>query len=98
MADLVMGMAYATRSIDRSWQRNLVSAIRDGRTEYLSSILSLMKLLSATMASKVTLPPFLVSPDETRIRFVKRLTQEIASCPQQLDNATFPNYCAFTNV
>lgn len=48
------------------------------------------------MASKVTLPPFLVSPDETRIRFVKRLTQEIASCPQQLDNVTFPNYCAFT--
>jgi hypothetical protein len=55
-----------------------------------------MKLLSATMASKVTLPPFLVSPDETRIRFVKQLTQEISSCPQQLDNATFPNYCAFT--
>jgi hypothetical protein len=55
-----------------------------------------MKLLSATMASKITLPPFLVSPDETRIRFVKQLTQEISSCPQQLDNATFPNYCAFT--
>ncbi|KAG0929547.1 hypothetical protein G6F30_011974 [Rhizopus arrhizus] len=36
MADLLMGMAYATRSIDRSWQRNLVSAIRDGRTEYVS--------------------------------------------------------------
>ncbi|KAG0773937.1 hypothetical protein G6F62_012522 [Rhizopus arrhizus] len=55
-----------------------------------------MKLLSATMASKVTLPPFLISPVETRMRFVNQMTQGISSRSQQLDNATFPNYCAFT--
>ncbi|KAG1469964.1 hypothetical protein G6F56_002956 [Rhizopus delemar] len=96
MADLLLGMAYATRSIDRSWQSNLVSAIRDGRVEYVASILSLMKLLSATLSSKVTLPPFIVSPNESRAQFIKKLTTEISSCPQQLDNDTFPNYCSFT--
>jgi hypothetical protein len=35
MADLLIGMAYAVKSIDRSWQRNLVSAMRDERTEYV---------------------------------------------------------------
>lgn len=36
MADLLEGMAYAARSIDRSWQRNLVQVIRKQRKEYVS--------------------------------------------------------------
>lgn len=36
MADLLEGMAYASRSIDRSWQRNLVQVIRQQRKEYVS--------------------------------------------------------------
>ncbi|RCH92303.1 hypothetical protein CU097_001626 [Rhizopus azygosporus] len=96
MADLLIGMAYAVKSIDRSWQRNLVSAMRDERTEYMAFIMGLMKLLSATMASKIALPPFIVSPNDIRDRFGKRLASEIVQCPGRLDNATFPNYCAFT--
>lgn len=36
MADLLEGMAYASRSIDRSWQHNLVQVIRQQRKEYVS--------------------------------------------------------------
>ncbi|KAI9246844.1 hypothetical protein BY458DRAFT_446560, partial [Sporodiniella umbellata] len=96
MADLLLGMGYATRSIDRSWQRNLVAAIREGRAEYMASIIGLMKLLSASLSSKVTLPPFIASPTDLRTKFLKRLSVEISSCPQQLDNATFSNYCSFS--
>lgn len=54
-----------------------------------------MKLLSATMASKMALPPFMLSPEELRRRFAEQLSEVITQCPEQLDNATFPSYCAY---
>lgn len=36
MSDLLLGMAYASKSIDRSWQRNIVLVLRQHRTEYVS--------------------------------------------------------------
>lgn len=95
MADLLEGMAYAARSIDRSWQRNLVQVIRKQRKEYLASLLAIMKLLSATLASKMALPPFMFSPKELREGFTTQLSEAIVQCPEKLDNETFPSYCAY---
>lgn len=36
MADVLQGMAYASRSVDKSWQRNLVAAIKEQRKQYVN--------------------------------------------------------------
>lgn len=36
MADLLQGMAFASRSIDKAWKRKLVRVIREERMEYVS--------------------------------------------------------------
>ncbi|KAL7316809.1 hypothetical protein PS15m_003250 [Mucor circinelloides] len=95
MADLLQGMAFASRSIDKAWKRKLVRVIREERMEYLASILSIMKLLSATLASKMALPPFMLSPTELRLRLARKMSQAITRYPENLDNDTFPSYCAF---
>ncbi|KAI8639572.1 hypothetical protein BD408DRAFT_349684 [Parasitella parasitica] len=95
MADLLQGMAFASRSIDRAWKRKLVRVIEEERMEYLASILSIMKLLSATLASKMALPPFMLSPSELRLRLARKMSEAITKYPENLDNETFPCYCAF---
>ncbi|KAI7892507.1 uncharacterized protein EV154DRAFT_441374 [Mucor mucedo] len=95
MSDLLLGMAYASKSIDRSWQRNIVHVLRQHRTEYLASILAIMKLLSATLSSKMALPPYMLSPKELRERLAQRLSQVIVESPDHLDMNTFPGYCAY---
>lgn len=54
-----------------------------------------MKLLSATLASKMALPPFMFSPKELREGFTRQLSEAIVQCPEKLDNETFPSYCAY---
>lgn len=54
-----------------------------------------MKLLSATLASKMALPPFMLSPTELRLRLARKMSQAITRYPENLDNDTFPSYCAF---
>ncbi|GAN01233.1 hypothetical protein MAM1_0005c00665 [Mucor ambiguus] len=95
MADLLQGMAFASRSIDKAWKRKLVRVIEEERMEYLASMLSIMKLLSATLASKMALPPFMLSPTELRLRLARKMSQAITRYPENLDNDTFPSYCAF---
>ncbi|CEP06984.1 hypothetical protein [Parasitella parasitica] len=95
MADLLQGMAFASRSIDKAWKRKLVRVIEEERMEYLASILSIMKLLSATLASKMALPPFMLSPTELRLRLARKMSEAITKYPEHLDNESFPSYCAF---
>lgn len=54
-----------------------------------------MKLLSATLSSKMALPPFMLSPQELRERLAQRLSQVIVEFPDKLDMDTFPGYCAY---
>jgi hypothetical protein len=95
MADLLEGMAYASRSVDRAWQRTLKDVIKEERMEHLASVLSMMKLLSSTLASKMAMPPFMMSPLEERKRFAERLRAAISTYPREINNETFPSYCAY---
>lgn len=54
-----------------------------------------MKLLSSVLASKMALPPFMLSPLELRKQLAQRLGHAITKSPEQLDNDTFPSYCAY---
>ncbi|KAI8877640.1 hypothetical protein K501DRAFT_260071 [Backusella circina FSU 941] len=95
MADLLEGMAYASRSVDKSWQRSLIDVIKAERMEHLASVLSMMKLLSSTLASKMAMPPFMMSPLEERNRFAEKLRNAISAYPKEINNETFPSYCAY---
>ncbi|KAI8371963.1 hypothetical protein EDC96DRAFT_439303 [Choanephora cucurbitarum] len=96
MADLLQGMAYASKDIDKSWRRYIVEVTRQERKELIASNLSIMKLLSATLASKMALPPYMTPPNEMRARFVQQMGDVISKYPNHLDNDTFPNYCAYS--
>jgi hypothetical protein len=36
MADLLQGMAFSSRSVDKAWRRNLVEVIKEERMDYVS--------------------------------------------------------------
>lgn len=54
-----------------------------------------MKLLSATLSSKIALPPYIMSPLRLREKFAEGLTRIIVEKPDGLDDDTFPGYCAY---
>lgn len=47
------------------------------------------------MASKMALPPFMLSPQELRKKFAQKLSEAITEYPEKLDNESFPSYCAY---
>lgn len=54
-----------------------------------------MKLLSATLSSKMALPPYMLSPKDLRERLAQHLSQVIIESPDHLDVYSFPGYCAY---
>lgn len=43
----------------------------------------------------MALPPFMLSPDDLRKRLAEKLSKAIRTCPERLDNDSFPSYCAY---
>ncbi|KAI8080157.1 uncharacterized protein B0P05DRAFT_469211 [Gilbertella persicaria] len=96
MADLVEGMAYTARSLDKTWKRPLIAVLDQGKFDYVACLLTVMRQLSATMISKMPLPPYMISPDDLKHQFSENLCRVISEYPEQVHNDTFPSYCAYS--
>lgn len=44
MADLLQSMAFASRSVDKAWRRNLVQVVKEERMHYVSWLFGRMKV------------------------------------------------------
>ncbi|KAI8391640.1 uncharacterized protein BYT42DRAFT_557576 [Radiomyces spectabilis] len=95
MADLVHNMGFAARTIDPSWQRKIASVLTRERKDYLASIVTTIKLVSSTMTAKASLPPYMISPQEARQRYIKVLEERIEIGADEIGNPTFPSYSTF---
>ncbi|KAI8645988.1 hypothetical protein BD408DRAFT_399901 [Parasitella parasitica] len=95
MSDLVTNMGYALRQVHPEWRKSIGSILMKERKEYLSSILTSLKLVSTTLAAKSSLPPYMISPVESRQRFVNLLEKKIMIEPKDLANPSFPSYSAY---
>ncbi|CAO3634580.1 unnamed protein product [Mucor fragilis] len=95
MSDLVTNMGFALREVHPEWRRNIGSILMRERKEYLSSILTSLKLVSTTLAAKSSLPPYMISPVESRQRFVNLLEKKIMIEPKDIANPSFPSYSAY---
>ena len=54
-----------------------------------------IKLLSATLAAKMALPPYMIAPGEARNRFVQSLDRKIHVLPHDLINPSFLRYSTY---
>ncbi|GAA5805760.1 hypothetical protein HPULCUR_011285 [Helicostylum pulchrum] len=95
MSDLVINMGSTLHLVRPEWRRNIGSILMKERKEYLSSILTSLKLLSTTLSSKTSLPPYMISPVESRQRFVNLLEKKIMIEPKDLADPSFPSYSAY---
>lgn len=95
MSDLVINMGYSLRQVQPKWRRNIASILMRERKEYLSSMLTTLRLLSSTLSAKTPLPPYMVSPIELRQRFVNLLEKKIMIEPQDIADPSFPCYSAY---
>ncbi|KAI7870338.1 hypothetical protein BDF14DRAFT_1773232 [Spinellus fusiger] len=77
MSELVSSMAYCSRNVDSSWTHLFVDGFLQERRQYLSAVITTLKLTSASLATKMPLPPYLVSPMDLRDRYSSILQQEI---------------------
>ncbi|KAI7891734.1 uncharacterized protein EV154DRAFT_442545 [Mucor mucedo] len=95
MSDLVINMGSSLHQVRPEWRRNIGSILMKERKEYLSSILTILKLLSSTLSAKTSLPPYMMSPIESRQRFVNLLEKKIMIEPKDLADPSFPSYSAY---
>ncbi|KAG0182910.1 hypothetical protein DFQ28_003639 [Apophysomyces sp. BC1034] len=95
MADLVQGMGYVSRRIDSSWRRHISTTLTTDRQDYLTCIMTTLKLLSSTLAAKMSLPPYMEKPVKSRLRFAKLLEKKIQIGPAEISNPSFPAYSTY---
>ncbi|KAL9550742.1 hypothetical protein MBANPS3_004592 [Mucor bainieri] len=96
MADLLEGMAYTSRYMDGSWRSRLIHVLNEEKLDYVACLLTIMRQLSATLLAKVPLPPYLISPDDLKEKLSQKLCAVIAMHPEQVQNDTYPSYCAYS--
>jgi hypothetical protein len=96
MADLIEGMAYTAGAMDRSWRRRLIRVLDEEKFDYVACLLTIMRQLSATLFSKMPLPPYMISPDDLKQKLSEKLCSVIVKYPEQVHNDTFPSYCAYS--
>ncbi|KAG1470552.1 hypothetical protein G6F56_002620 [Rhizopus delemar] len=73
LSDLIINMASSLGNLTPEWKKQIASALKNERKEYISSILTTLKLTSSTLSVKTSLPPYIVTPIECRERFTKLL-------------------------
>ncbi|KAI8339494.1 hypothetical protein BC941DRAFT_420641 [Chlamydoabsidia padenii] len=95
LSGLVYSMGHAIKNVNPEWRKQMGNALLNERREYLASIMTTLKLVSATLAAKTPLPPYLVEPDEARERFAKTLEHQISFRPADMDDPSFPSYSTF---
>ncbi|CAO3654904.1 unnamed protein product [Mucor hiemalis] len=95
MSNLVINMGYSLRQVRPEWRRNIASILMRERKEYLSSMLTTLRLLSSTLSAKTPLPPYMISPIELRQRFVNLLEKKIMIEPKDIADPSFPCYSAY---
>ncbi|KAI9486242.1 MAG: hypothetical protein EXX96DRAFT_516153 [Benjaminiella poitrasii] len=96
MADLLQGMAFASQTMNAAWKRKLVRVMKAERLNYIACMLSIMKVVSSTLASKMALPPFMSSPTDLKDRLSNKLRMAIIEHSEKhINSETFPSYCAY---
>ncbi|CAO3607767.1 unnamed protein product [Cunninghamella echinulata] len=95
MADLVGGMGYNIRRIRPEWRKQIANSLMKERREYLSNIMTTLKLISTTLLAKAPLPPFLLQPNEAMDRFSKILENEITLRVKDMEDPSFTSYSAY---
>ncbi|KAF7723004.1 hypothetical protein EC973_002420 [Apophysomyces ossiformis] len=95
MTDLVLGMGHAMRQINPLWRKQIAMTLSIERLDYLTCIMTTLKLLSTTLAAKMALPPYMQRPVHSRFRLAKALETKIQIGPAEIANPSFPAYSSY---
>ncbi|KAI9251490.1 hypothetical protein BDA99DRAFT_563757 [Phascolomyces articulosus] len=95
MVDLIYDMAFSIRNLDPSWRYKVALSATRERKDYYASLLTTLKLLSSTMAAKMALPPYMLSPKEAMDRYSESLYENFRITDNHLSNPSFLNYSAY---
>ncbi|KAI8140052.1 hypothetical protein BJV82DRAFT_520831 [Fennellomyces sp. T-0311] len=95
MVDLAYDMAFALKDIDPVWREQVALSGTKARQDYYASVLTTIKLVSSTMAAKMSLPPYMVSPQESLDRYTQALYEKFHITGDHVSNPAYPSYCAY---
>ncbi|KAI9480660.1 MAG: hypothetical protein EXX96DRAFT_481656 [Benjaminiella poitrasii] len=96
MADLIEGMAYTSRNMDKSWRKRLMHALNEDKIDYVACLTTNMRHLSAALRAKMPLPPYMISPNDLKEKLAGIFSSAISSYPEEADNESLPNFCAYS--
>ncbi|KAI8336684.1 hypothetical protein BC941DRAFT_427780 [Chlamydoabsidia padenii] len=65
------------------------------RKDYLSSIMVALKLTAGSLSSKMTYPPFLITPADARYRFSNSVEKKLRIERRDLNVGSLPNFAAY---
>ncbi|KAI8378396.1 Fusaric acid resistance protein-like-domain-containing protein [Blakeslea trispora] len=94
MSDLVINMGFCLRQVKPDWAKSIRSILLNERKDYVSSIITCLKLISSTLATKASLPPYLTHPIESRQKVINLLEKKIMISGKDIANPSFPSYSA----
>ncbi|KAG0167527.1 hypothetical protein DFQ30_005988 [Apophysomyces sp. BC1015] len=93
MATLVYCMGYTAIRMDPARRRLLGTAVPLEGKDYLACVMTTFKVISATMAAKTQLPPYMIAPREARERYERALKNTSGSLNQA---TTFNNDTSYS--
>jgi hypothetical protein len=95
MADILEGMGFTARHMDKTWRTRLMQIIDQDILDYTSCVLVIMRQMSASLISKMPLPPYVISPNNLKEKLSGNLCSIVSTYPEQIHNDTFPSYSSY---
>ncbi|KAM3586845.1 hypothetical protein VKS41_001900 [Umbelopsis sp. WA50703] len=95
MADMIYAMGSSIEKLSPIWRANLTKKAMSARKTYVATIMTAFKLVSAALAAKTSLPPYLHYPKDALSEFGDKIRQLPESESSYLDDPAFTVFAAY---
>ncbi|ORY95665.1 hypothetical protein BCR43DRAFT_475613 [Syncephalastrum racemosum] len=86
MADLVVLMAETLRKVEIRQQKRIALTVTRERRDYIGSVMTTLKMMATTLAAKMSMPPYMMTPAEARGRYLEELRRNLNARPEDLNS------------
>lgn len=67
-------------------QKRIALTVTRERRDYIGSVMTTLKMMATTLAAKMSMPPYMMTPAEARGRYLEELRRHVNARPEDLSN------------
>lgn len=84
--------------MDPTQRQRIAQFLAQERKDYISAVATTLKVLASTLASKMSMPPYMITPGEARGRFFETLESNADFKPENVNSPTMIALCAYLSA